>query len=286
MLILQLIIHGLLIGSLYSLNALGLTFIYGVVGLINFAYSDFMMIAMFLAYAFYFFLGLDSLFSIPIIILICAFLGWLTYVLVIRRVLNSVMIAQALSTFGLAIFLRNMVVLIFTQDYRLIKEPIVQGQIYFGDLTISIPMLFAALVSVIASAALWMFLSRTKMGLALRATANNRQAALLMGINIDRMFALAFIIGSALVGVAGTVLSNFYYIYPYIGENFIIIIFATIALGGFGSLPGAFIAGLIIGLVESFAGFYLDPSLKYAVVFLVYVGVVIFRPTGLKGWNV
>lgn len=273
-------------GSLYSLNALGLTFIYGVVGLINFAYSDLMMIAMFLAYTFYFFLSLDSLFSMPIIILICAFLGWLSYVVIVRRVLNSIMVAQALATFGLAIFLRNIVVLIFTQDYRLIKEPIVQGQIYLRGLCIPLPLLFAAFVSIISSTVLWVFLINTKMGLALRATANNRQAALLMGINIDRMFGIAFIIGSILVGIAGTVLSNFFYIYPYIGENFIIIIFATIALGGFGSLPGAFIAGLIIGLVESFAGFYLDPSLKYSVVFLVYFAVVIFRPTGLKGWKV
>lgn len=271
-------------GCVYSLNAVGLSLIFGVVGLINFAYSDFMMIAMYLCYWLYLMFCLDPLFSIPLAILFCAFLGWLTYFLIIKWILKATGLVQALSTFALGIILRNLVVLVFGQDYHLINDSIVSGQIFWGDLTINTAMMFAAFISIVASAALWTFLTRTKTGLGLRATAINRQAASLMGINSPRMFVLAFVIGSSCVGVAGAALSSFYYIYPYIGAVFSIITFTTIALGGFGSIPGAFIAGLIIGLVESFSGFYFDPSLKYAVIFLLYICVIVVKPKGLKGW--
>ena len=282
--ILQLLIDGLLMGCIYSLNAVGLSLIFGVVGLINFAYSDFMMIAMYSCFWMYILVGLDPLFSLPIAMLICVLLGFITYKFIIKRVLKAPTLAQTLSTFALGIILKNLAVFFFKQDYRLINDPIISGQTYIGTLSLSNAKVFAAILSIIATVALMLFLNKTKTGLALRATAISKQAASLMGINADRMYLMAYILGSACVGIAGAALSNFYYVYPYIATTFSTITFATIALGGFGSLEGALIAGLIIGVVESLSGFFIDSSLKYAVVFSIYFLVIVIRPKGLKGW--
>jgi len=282
--IVQLLIDGLLMGCIYSLNAVGLSLIFGVVGLINFAYSDFMMIAMYSCFWLYILVGLDPLFSLPIAMILCMVLGFITYKFIIKRVLKAPTLAQTLSTFALGIILKNLAVFFFKQDYRLINDPIVSGQTYISNLALSNAKVFAAVLSIVATVALMLFLNKTKTGLALRATAINKQAASLMGINADRMYLMAYILGSACVGIAGAALSNFYYVYPYIATTFSTITFATIALGGFGSLEGALIAGLIIGVVESFAGFFIDSSLKYAVVFAIYFLVIVIRPKGLKGW--
>ena len=271
-------------GCIYSLNAVGLSLIFGVVGLINFAYSDFMMIAMYSCFWMYILVGLDPLFSLPIAMLICVLLGFITYKFIIKRVLKAPTLAQTLSTFALGIILKNLAVFFFKQDYRLINDPIISGQTYIGTLSLSNAKVFAAILSIIATVALMLFLNKTKTGLALRATAISKQAASLMGINADRMYLMAYILGSACVGIAGAALSNFYYVYPYIATTFSTITFATIALGGFGSLEGALIAGLIIGVVESLSGFFIDSSLKYAVVFSIYFLVIVIRPKGLKGW--
>lgn len=282
--LIQVAIDGLLMGCVYSLNAVGLSLMFGVVGLVNFAYSDVMMIGMYTCYWLAVFLALDPIFSFPFAIIVCAILGWFTYTVIIRKVMKAPVLAQTMSTFAFAIVLRNLAVFFFTQNYRVIKNPIVAGQFYLGSLSISMPKLFACIASVITFFVLWWFLTKTKTGLGLRATSIDKTAASLMGINTNRMFAIAYVVGCACAGVAAAALSNFYYIYPYVGATFSTITFATVALGGFGSLPGALIGGLIIGLVESVAGFYLDPSLKYACVFLVYISVIVARPKGLMGW--
>ena len=281
---LQLIINGLLMGSVYSLVAVGLSLIFGIVGLINFAYSDFMVIAMFACFWMWDLFNWDPLMSLPVALLICVLLGAFTYLFIVKRALQGPKLAQTLSTYAFGIFLRNALVFLFSQNYRMIREPLLSGQFNVGSLNIDIAKLFAAILSIIATSLLWTYLSKSKGGLALRATAIDKVAGTLMGINTNKMFLRAFVIGSACVAVAGTALSHFYYVFPYLGVNFSSITFATIALGGFGSLPGALIAGLIIGMVESLAGFYLDASLKYAVVFLLYILVVVVRPKGLKGW--
>lgn len=271
-------------GSVYSLIAVGLSLIFGIVGLINFAYSDFMVIAMFACFWMWDLFSWDPLMSLPVALSICMALGWFTYRFIVKRALKGPKLAQTLSTYAFGIFLRNTLVFLFSQNYRMIRQPLLSGQFSVGSVSIDIAKLFAALLSVLATGVLWTYMNKTRTGLALRATAIDKTAGALMGINTNRMFMLAFVIGSACVAVAGTALSHFYYVFPYLGVNFASITFATIALGGFGSLPGALIAGLIIGVVESLAGFYFDSSLKYAVVFMLYILVVIIRPKGLKGW--
>ncbi len=279
-------IDGLLMGSVYALNAVGLNLIVGVVGLINFAYSDFMMIAMFTSYWMYFLLAIDPVFSIPVAMLVGALLGWFTYTFITKRVLHAPSLAQTLSTFALGIFIRNLAVLLFTQNYHIVNNSLVSGQIYLGSaLTVSTPKLFAACISLLCSGLLWVILKKTKMGLALRATANNKDAAALMGMNPNKMFCTAFMVGCGCVGIAGAVLINFYYVYPYVGANFSTLSFITIALGGFGNILGAFAAGLIVGVAESVSGFLVDSSLKYAVVFLVFLVIMVLRQQGVKGKN-
>jgi branched-chain amino acid transport system permease protein len=174
--------------------------------------------------------------------------------------------------------------MLWTPNFRLIDKPLLSGTWHLGAVPVSVPKAVASIGSVIASAGLLLFLKRTRTGKAILATEMNRDSALLMGINTDRVNALSFAIGAALVGVAGAFLSMYYYIYPQVGGLFGTISFAIVALGGFGSIEGAFIAGILVGLVQTFAGYFFDPAYKYAVVFLLYLLVVWFRPQGLRGW--
>jgi branched-chain amino acid transport system permease protein len=194
------------------------------------------------------------------------------------------MLAQLVVTFGISIFIANTAVLLWTPDYRLIDRTLLSGTWSFGTVQVSIAKLVSSVGSVLVTVALILFLRRTRTGKAILATEMNRDSALLMGVNTDRVNALSFAIGSALVGIAGAFLSMYYYIYPQVGGLFGTISFAIVALGGFGSIGGAFIAGILVGLVQTLGGYFFDPAYKYAIVFLLYLLTVWIRPQGLLGW--
>lgn len=282
--LIQLVINGLLMGFIFSLLAEGLTLIYGVMDIVNFAHGEYLMLGMFTAYWLNVYLGLDPLLSLPICAVVLFVIGMGTYKGIISRILFAPMLCQIFATFGLMILLRNVALFLWGPDYRLISEPIVDGRIEVSGVFLSVPKFVACIGSIITTGILYLFLAQTKTGRALQATAIDREAAALMGINTERMHTLAFGIGAACAGVAGALLSNFYYIFPEVGDNFVLLAFVTVALGGFGSIQGTFVAGIIIGLVESLSGFFIAPSLKYACVFLIYLGVVLVRPKGLFGW--
>ncbi|MCI8550320.1 MAG: branched-chain amino acid ABC transporter permease [Lachnospiraceae bacterium] len=284
MLFLQLLIDGILMGCIYALNAAGLSLVFGVVGIVNFAYSDFMMVSMYTCFWMFVLFGLDPLFSIPIAVMLSALLGFLTYKFVIKKVVDAPMLSQTLATYALGMVIRYTCVLFFTNNFRYISDALLDHSLVFGDLIIEAGKLAAALISVCAFIILILILNKTKIGLAMRATSMDRTAASLMGMNSQKVFTITFVIGASCVAIAGSVLMSHYYVYPLVGQNFGNISFAVIALGGFGSVPGALIAGVIIGIVESMAGFLFDSAYKYAIVFLVYILVVIFKPKGLKGW--
>jgi branched-chain amino acid transport system permease protein len=192
-------------------------------------------------------------------------------------------LAQLVVTFGVSIFLANLAVMLWTPDFRLIEKPLLSGTWSLGSVQLSIPKFAASVGSVLVSAAVFFFLKRTRTGKAILAVEMNRDAALLMGINTERINSLSFGIGSALVGIAGAFLSMYYYIHPQVGGLFGLISFCIVALGGFGSIEGAFIAGILIGLVQTLGGYFFDPAYKYALVFLVYLITVWIRPQGLMG---
>ena len=280
----QQLINGLLIGFMYSLIAIGLTLIWGVMNIVNFAHGDFLMLGMFTSFWLYTLYGLDPLFSIPIVTILLFVLGLFIYRFVVSKVMKGPMLAQLVVTFGVSIFLANLAVFLWTPDFRLIEKPLLHGTWELGGAKLSIPKFVASIGSIIASVFVFYFLKKTKMGKAILATEMDREAALLMGINTDRINSLSFAIGAALVGIAGAFLSTYYYIYPQVGGIFGLIAFSTVALGGFGSIEGAFIAGIIIGVAQTLGGYIFDPAYKFAIVFLIYLIVVWIRPQGLLGW--
>ncbi|MGA2317798.1 MAG: branched-chain amino acid ABC transporter permease [Thermodesulfobacteriota bacterium] len=280
----QQIVNGLLIGFIYSLIAIGLTLIWGVMNIVNFAHGDFLMLGMFTSFWLYTLYGVDPLFSIPVCTVLLFILGLLIYRFIVSKVMKGPMLAQLVVTFGISIFLANLAVFLWTPDFRLIEKPLLHGTWDIGDIKLSVPKFVSTIGSVIVSLFVFLFLKRTKTGKAILATEMDREAALLMGINTERINSISFALGSALVGIAGAFLSTYYYIYPQVGGTFGLIAFCVVALGGFGSIEGAFIAGIIVGLAQTLGGFFIDPAYKYAIVFLIYLITVWIRPQGLLGW--
>ena len=279
----QAVASGLLLGAVYALIAAGLSLIFGLMEIVNFAHGEFLMLAMFTAFWLYALYAVDPLVSLPLAALLLFAIGVATYYGIVKRVLRGPALAQIFATFGLAVFLRGLAQFLWTPDFRVIQAPLVAGRLNVFGLFLGIPQVVASVGALLAFAALFLFLSRTETGQALLATAQDRQAAQVMGIDTDRMFALGWGIGAACVGVAGVLLANFYYVFPDVGAVFALLAYVTVALGGFGSVLGALVAGIIVGLVEHLAGLLISPSLKYAAVFALYLAVVLIRPRGLFG---
>ncbi len=279
----QVLTSGILIGLVYSLVALGLTLIWGVVEIVNFAHGDFLMVAMYLVFTFYSAFRLDPMISLPLVAIAMAILGVAVHKLVIKPVLKAPMLAQIFVTFGLMIFLRGMAQFIWSPNYRAIPNPLISGSIDIGGVYIGLPQLVAGVGSILGTAAVAWIVYRTEVGRGLRATAEDREAASLMGIDPEKMFSWTWAIGAGSLGIAGALLANFFYIFPEVGAVFGLIAFVTVALGGFGSVEGAFIAGIIIGLVQALSGFFLDPAIKDIPVYALYLIIVVIRPQGLMG---
>jgi branched-chain amino acid transport system permease protein len=281
--LLQGIVSGLLMGLVYALIAAGLSLIFGLMEIVNFAHGEFLMLAMFSTYWAWALWRLDPIVSLPLTAAALFLLGVATYFGLIRWIIGAPMLAQIFATFGLAIFLRSAAQALWGVDFQLVKDPLIQGRISLGGLFIGLPQLAASVGALLAFVVLHWFISRTETGLALQATAQDRQAASLMGINTQRMFALGWGIGAACVGVAGALLTIFFYVFPDVGSSFALLAYVTVALGGFGNVPGTLVAGVVVGLIETLSGLLIAPALKYVAVFLVYLLVVLWRPQGLFG---
>ncbi len=280
--VIQAIVSGLLMGFVYALIAAGLSLIFGLMEIVNFAHGEFMMLAMFAAFWSWSLLGVDPLFSLPMCAALLFLLGMATHYGMIRHILKASMLVQICATFGLAIFLRAVAQFLWTPDFRTISHPLVEGRVEIQGVFLGLPQLVASLGCLAAFAMLYLFINRSDTGLALQATAQDRQAASLMGISTDRMLALGWGIGAACVGVAGVLLSTFYFVFPEVGSQFALFAYVAVALGGFGSILGSLFAGVLIGLVESLGGLAF-PSFKYVIIFGLYLAVVTFRPQGLFG---
>jgi len=281
--ILQMILSGLLIGLIFSLVAVGLNLIFGVMDIVNFAHGEFLMISMYLAYWMYHLWSIDPIFSIPVCALALFCLGVATYKILITRIMNAPMLAQIFATFGLMIFLQNLAFFLWKPDYRSISSSLISGRIEFAGTFVGIPQLVAAAGALVTTGILFYLINRTELGRALRATSEDRQAAALMGINTERMFALSWGLGGACVGIAGALLAVFYPIFPQVGMVFGLTAFVVVVLGGFGSITGAFIAGIIIGLVQVSSGLLFAPAYKNVFVYAIFLLVVFIRPQGLLG---
>ncbi len=293
---------GLLIGMILALVALGLTIIFGVMDIVNFAHGEFLMIGMYTGLLTAQGLGIDPLFTLPAAALVGFLLGIICYFGFIKYVLRGPMVAQLLGTFGLMLLLRNLALLIFGSEDRAVHTGLLVGKSFDIGMGIIVPAtkLAAAGLSVAAFFVVWVLMHRTRVGKALTATALDAQGARYMGIPTERMNALAWGVGGASVTIAGALLVNFWSVNPFIGLLFTMIAFAIVALGGFGSIPGAFFAGLVVGLITEIPGFWdffsytfdaewmMDvpmTSFKYMWVYVAYFLIVVFRPRGLFGWK-
>jgi branched-chain amino acid transport system permease protein len=281
--LIQGLINGILMGCIYALIAAGLSLIFGLMEIVNFAHGEFLMLGMYTAFWMYALFALDPLVSVPICGAVLFALGVLTHKAIIRRILGAPMLAQIFATFGLGIFLRAMAQFFWTPDFRQVAEPLVQGPIRLFGISVGLPQLVASMASLAAFGLLIWFITKTETGAALEATAQDRQAASLMGINTERMFTLGWGISSACVGVAGAFLASFFYVFPYVGSLFALLAYVIVALGGFGSIPGSLVAGILIGVIEVMAGLLIAPAFKYVAVFAIYLVVVLIRPQGLFG---
>jgi len=293
---------GLLIGMVFALVALGLTIIFGVMDIVNFAHGEFLMLGMYTALLTAQATGVDPLLTIPFAGLVGFLLGVICYLGFVKYLIRGPMVAQLLGTFGLMLVLRNLALFLFGSEDRTIHEGLLVGQSFDVGMGIILPAtkLAAAFLSVISFTAVWLLINRTRIGKALMATALNAQGARYMGIPTERMNAFAWGIGGATVTMAGALLVNFWSVTPYVGLLFTMIAFAIVALGGFGSIPGAFFAGLIVGLITELPGLWdftaemtgFDwmasvpmTSFKYTWVYLAYFLIMLIRPRGLFGWK-
>ncbi len=284
--VLQSLIGGILIGFIFSLVAAGLSLIWGVMRLVNFAHGDFMMLAMYATFWAFTLFGIDPLVFLPVAVLLMFVLGVLVYRGLIVHVIDAPSTAQTFATFGLMILIRGAAQYLWTPNYRLINEPLASGRFIIPPgLSIGKPQLLAAVGAVAASAFLYWLIQTTEMGRALQAVSEDKQAATLMGIDSDRMYSLAWGIGLACVGAAGALLSMYYYIFPDVGALFGQMALVTVAMGGFGSIVGSFVAGIINGLVMVVSGLVFTPAFKYVGVFAGYLAIVLWRawrsPSGM-----
>lgn len=279
--IIQVFISGLFSGGVYALASVGLALIFGIVGLVNFAHGEYLMLAMYFAFWLYSLFNLNPYESAIINLLIMAVLGYLTFKIVLERVLDESHSTQMLLTLGLSMLLQNLALMIWKADYRNIRIDMTTSTVDLGFLHLSSARMIAFAVAITASVCLYLFLQRTYTGAAMRAVAQNGKAAQLMGINLKRTYCLAFVIGTTLVGLAGLLISPIYPAFPTVGASFGTLCFIVVVIGGLSSIPGAIMGGLLIGVVESMAGYFIGPAWQQAAYFLLFILVLVFKPQGL-----
>jgi branched-chain amino acid transport system permease protein len=280
---LQSLISGILIGGVYALIGIGLTIIFGVMRVINFAHGDLLMIGMYLTYTLFTLAGIDPFVSIVITIPLMFLFGAFLQRVFINRMQGALPQNQILLTIGLGLIMSNTMMLAFTSDYKILTTDYSSSSISVAGISISTPLAISFLITAAITAALYWFLLKTDTGQAIRATAQDREAAQLMGINVKWMSILAFGLGASLAGTAGALISPTYYIFPQIGSTFTLKAFVITVLGGMGSIVGATLGGVIIGVAESVSAVYISSGWKDVVVFVLFLLVLLFKPAGLMG---
>ena len=278
----NILVVGILLGGIYALVSVGLNLIFGVIRVVNFAQGEFVMLGMYGTFAAWAFLGLDPYLAIVAVVPALFVLGALVqrFILTPLRAEPSM---QIFATFGLLLFLQNVVLAATRGTAYSVQTPVAQLAVGIGPVQIGLARLIVLAAATAVALALGVFLQRTMLGKAIRAVAQDHRAATLMGINVHWIYMVSFGIGAALAGLAGCLLSPLYTMSPQIGTNFILPAFAVVVLGGLGSVFGAYVGGFIVGLTEALAGYYLDPALKHAVLFAVFIIVLVVRPSGLFG---
>ena len=280
------ILNGLTTGAVYALIALGLTLIYGVLHIINFAHGAALMVALYGVYFLHQRAGIDPYAALPIMVPAMFAFGYALQRFVIGRASHGKDENILLVTLGISIILENLALYAFKSDTRNIDTPYTLSTLDIGGALISVPKVIAFGGALATAAILLLVIGRTDLGRAIRACAKERQGARLVGIDVEHVFAMSFGIGLACLGAAACFLLPAYYVNPTVGGGFVLIAFTIVVLGGMGSFTGALLGGLLIGVVESVGGLWLGESLGQIGIFLIFITVLLFRPQGLFGAKV
>jgi branched-chain amino acid transport system permease protein len=276
-------INGLLLGGIYTLVASGLTLIYGVLHIINFAHGSMLMLAMFGVYYLLIKLGIDPYMSLVIMVPVMYAFGFYLYRFLIGKMSNGKDENILLITLGLSILIENLALMFFKGDSRTISVAYMDTMVEMGPTLVSLPKIISFAASMLLCGALGLFIQRTDTGRAIRAVARERMGARLVGIDVERIFAISYGIGLATLGAAACLLMPIFYVSPSTGHVFVMVAFTVVVLGGMGSFLGAVVGGLIVGLTESFGGLFLGESLGQIGISVIFILILLFRPSGLFG---
>jgi branched-chain amino acid transport system permease protein len=277
----QAVINGLLIGGIYALVSIGVTLIFGVVKIVNFAQGEFVMLGMYISYFLATRFGVDPIVSLAVSMPVLFLVGVLLQHFLIRRVLGQNDLPQIFLTFALSLLILNVALMVFTADYRTLHTSYSDEALHFAGLYVPVAKLIAFVVAMALSGILWAFLRATDLGKAMRAASQNREVAQLMGINPNRVFAVALGIALALAGAAGSLLMPFYPAYPMVGQVFVLMAFVAVVLGTLGNVIGALVASLLMGVAESLGIQFIGADSGTIVVFLLLLATLALRPRGL-----
>jgi len=281
----QTLVAGILIGGIYALIGLGMTLIMGVMRIINLAHGQFMMIAMYITFVLFRFVHLDPYFSLLVVMPVLFLLGVVIQKYLLNPLLKIESILpqnQVLMTVGVAIVLTEIMRFIFHSDYKSVQTVYSSAAFYISGISFNLPMFIAFGIAVLLTAALFFFLLKTDSGKSVRATAQNKEAALLMGINAEWITMLTYGLGAALAAGAGALLLPIYYLFPDVGSPFTLKAFIITILGGMGSTVGAIVGGVVLGVAESLGATYISMALKDAFGLVIFLLVLVFLPGGLK----
>jgi len=279
----QLVFSGLLIGSIYALMSMGLTLIFGVLRVVNFAHGEFLMFAMYGAWAFVTYTGFNAYVACLAVVPAMLLYGALVHWIIIRPGLNKPHLVVVFATMGLSILMQNLALLVFSADLFDVPPLNAGRSITIGPFYAKLELLIGFGVTLLATAVIHVVLKSTYLGKAIRATVQDGEAAQLMGIPVPRIFLITFSAGSALVGLSACVMIPLFSVFPSVGLNFVLIAFVVVVLGGMGSLEGALLGGICIGVVQSLSGYYVAPAYGQMFFFILFLLVMVFRPAGLMG---
>jgi branched-chain amino acid transport system permease protein len=280
----QQLINGLMLGASYSLVAIGYTLIFGVLNLLYFSHGEVFMVGAFVGLFLVLYGGTNIYVALLGAMVVCAILGALAFFVAVRPVPKDRPLAPLISTIGLTIILQNLAIYVFGGQQFSFPETIHQALYHIGPITVSSVQLFILGVAIALMAALWLFIERTKLGRAMRAVAENHETAALLGVNVNRVVLITFIIGSGIAGVAGVLdgLKNSS-VSPFMGLGAAVKGLIVMLLGGLGNVPGAMIAGLMLGTIEILSAAYIGTTERDFFSFLILILILLYRPTGLFG---
>lgn len=278
----QLVLSGIFIGGIYALMSMGLTLIFGVLRIVNFAHGEFLMLAMYGAWAMTRLLGLNPYLAAIAIVPAMFLFGAIVHQLIVRRALDKPHLVVVFATMGLSIFMQNVALMVMTADLWDVP-PIFSRSVEIGPFYFKAELLLGFVVTIACTAILQWLIRMTYLGKAIRATVQDGEAAMLMGIPVPRIFLLTFAGGSALVGLAACIMMPLFSVFPTVGLNFVLIAFVIVVLGGMGSIEGALLGGICIGVVQSMSSYYVAPAYGQMFYFILFLLVMAFRPNGLLG---